>query len=113
MKLAKIIIYFKNRSPTKPLLNITPWESFYREKSDLSNLRIIGSLVYYHNIEIEINPNRRIKSDSKIRQIKLIKYGKGSSQYKVWNSTNDKIEEVTFIRINESDYIITLKKLEK
>jgi hypothetical protein len=53
MELAKIIIYFKNRSSIKSLLDTTSWKLFYKEKSDLSNLRIIESLIYYHNIETE------------------------------------------------------------
>jgi hypothetical protein len=113
MELVKIIIYFKNRSPTKLLLDTIPWESLYREKSDFSNFRIIGSLVYYYNIETETGSNRRIKSDLRGRQIRLIKYGKGSSQYRMWNSINNKVEEVTFIRIDESDSMIILEKLGK
>jgi hypothetical protein len=113
MKLVKIIVYLKNRSSIKLLLNITLWKSFYREKSDLSNLRIIGSLVYYHNIETETDLNRRIKSNFKIRQTRLIKYSKRSSQYRIWNSINDKIEKITFIRIDESDYMIILEELEE
>jgi hypothetical protein len=113
MELIKIAVYFKNRSSIKPLLNTTSWESLYKEKSDLSNLRIIGSLVYYYNIEIETGPNRRIKSDPRNCQTRLIRYGKGSNQYRVWNPINDKVEEITFTRINESDYIIILKKLKE
>jgi hypothetical protein len=79
MKLIKTTIYFKNRSPIKLLLDTTPWESLYKEKSNLSNFRIIGSLVYCYNIEIEIDSNRRIKSDPRTRQIRLIGYGKESS----------------------------------
>jgi hypothetical protein len=113
MELAKTTVYFKNRSPIKLLLNTIFWKSLHEKKSNLSNLRIIGSFVYYHNIEKEIDFNRRIKSDSRARQTKLIRYGKGSSQYRVWNSINDKIEEVTFIRIDESDYMVILEELEK
>jgi hypothetical protein len=83
MELIKITVYLKNRSPIKSLLNTNPWESLYEEKSDLSNFRIIESLVYYYNIEIETNPNRRIKSDPRDRQTKLIRYGKRSSQYRI------------------------------
>jgi hypothetical protein len=113
MELAKTAIYLKNRFPTKSLLNTTPWESFHREKSNLSNLRIIKSLFYYHNIETETDLNRRIKSDPRTRQTKLSEYNKECSQYRIWKPINDKIEEITFIRINESDYIIILKKLEE
>jgi hypothetical protein len=112
MELVKIIIYLKNRSLIKSLLNTIPWESFYREKSDLSNFRIIGLFVYCYNIETETGLNRRTKSDPRDRQTRLIGYGKGSSQYRVWNSTNNKVEKITFTRINESDYMVTLEKLE-
>jgi hypothetical protein len=113
MELAKTVIYLKNRSPTKPLLDTTPWESLYKEKSNLSNLRIIKSLVYYYNVETETGLNRRTKSDPKNRQTKLIKYNKKSNQYRIWNPINNKIEKITFTRINESNYIIILEKLEE
>jgi hypothetical protein len=113
MKLVKTAIYFKNRSPIKSLLDTIPWESLYKEKSDFSNFRIIKLFVYCYNIETETNSNRRIKSDLKTRQTRLIGYNKGFSQYRIWNPINDKIEEVTFIRINELDYMIILKELEK
>jgi hypothetical protein len=77
MELIKITVYFKNRSPINLLLNTTPWESFYEEKSDFSNLRIIRLFVYCYNIETEIGFNRRIKSIFRNRQIRLIRYGKG------------------------------------
>jgi hypothetical protein len=113
MELVKTAVYLKNRSPIKLLLDTIFWELLYKEKSDFSNFRIIGLFVYCYNVETETGFNRRTKSDPRTRQIKLIRYSKRSSQYKIWNSTNDKVEEVTFIRINELDYIIILKELEK
>jgi hypothetical protein len=113
MELVKTAVYLKNRFLTKLLLDITPWESFYGEKSDFFNFRIIGLFVYCHNVETETCLNRRIKSDLRTRQIRLIGYGKGSSQYRVWNPTNNKVEEITFIRINESDYMTILEELEE
>jgi hypothetical protein len=79
MELAKTAIYLKNRSPTKSLLDTTSWKSLHEKKSDLSNFRIIKSLIYYYNVETETDPNRRIKSDPRNRQTKLIGYDKGSS----------------------------------
>jgi hypothetical protein len=111
MELTKTVVYLKNRSSIKSLLDTISWESFHRKKSNFSNLRIIGLFVYYYNIEIEPGFNRRIKSDPRIRQTKLIGYGRGSSQYRVWNPTNNKVEEVIFTRINESDYVVILKEL--
>jgi hypothetical protein len=110
--LAKTAVYLKNRSPIKLLLDTISWESLYREKSNFSNLRI-GLLVYYYNIETEIGSNRRTKSDFRTRQTKLIRYGKKFSQYRIWNFINNKIEKITFIRINESHYMIILEELEK
>jgi hypothetical protein len=83
MKLIKTTIYFKNRSSIKLLLDTIPWESLYRKKPNFFNLRIIGLLVYYYNIEIETDPNRRTKSDLRDRQTKIIKYSKGFSQYRI------------------------------
>jgi hypothetical protein len=83
MKLVKIVVYLKNRSLTKLLLNTTPWESLYGKKSDLSNLRIIRLFIYCHNIEIEISFNRRTKSDPRARQTKLIGHGKKFNQYRI------------------------------
>jgi hypothetical protein len=113
MELIKTAVYLKNRSLIKSLLDTIPWESLYRKKSDLSNFRIIGLLVYYHNVETETGSNRRTRSDPRIRQTRLIKYNKGSNQYRIWNPTNNKIEEITFTRINESDYMIILEELEE
>jgi hypothetical protein len=50
-----------------------------KKKSNFSNLRIIGSRVYYYNIEIETDFNRQTKSDLKTRQTKLIGYSKKST----------------------------------
>jgi hypothetical protein len=113
IELVKIAIYLKNRSPTKPLLDTISWKSFYRKKSDFSNFRIIGLFVYYYNVETETGFNRRIKSDPKDRQTRLIGYNKRFSQYRIWNSINDKVEKITFTRINESDYMIILEELGK
>jgi hypothetical protein len=37
MELAKITVYFKNRSLIKLLLDTIPWKSFYEEKFDFFN----------------------------------------------------------------------------
>jgi hypothetical protein len=79
MELAKTAVYLKNRSPIKSLLDTTPWESLYKKKSDFFNLRIIKSFVYCYNAEIETGPNRRIKSDPRDCQTRLIGYNKGSN----------------------------------
>jgi hypothetical protein len=40
--------YLRNKSPNASLDGKTPYEALYNVKSDVSHLRIIGSLVYTH-----------------------------------------------------------------
>ena len=42
-------VYTKNRSPTAVLKGKTPYEAFWGEKPDISNLRVFGSQCYVHN----------------------------------------------------------------
>ncbi len=42
-------VYLKNRSLTKSLKRITPYESNTSDKHDLSNLRRFGCVAYHHN----------------------------------------------------------------
>ena len=42
-------IYTKNRSPTAVIKGKTPYEVFWGEKPDISNLRVFGSQCYVHN----------------------------------------------------------------
>jgi len=42
-------IYTKNRSPTATIKGKTPYEVFWGEKPDISNLRVFGSQCYVHN----------------------------------------------------------------
>jgi transposase InsO family protein len=42
-------VYTKNRSPTTSIKGRTPYEVFWGEKPDISNLRVFGSQCYVHN----------------------------------------------------------------
>jgi len=42
-------VYTKNCSPTAALKGKTPYEAFWGEKPDISNLRVFGSQCYVHN----------------------------------------------------------------
>ena len=42
-------VYVRNRSPTKVLNGITPYECLFEKKPDVSNLRVFGCVTYvYH-----------------------------------------------------------------
>jgi hypothetical protein len=70
-------VYLRNRLLIRTLDQLTPYEYFYKEKPDVSYLRIIGLVVYYHEVESEIGPNRKIKLELRVRKCRFIRYGKG------------------------------------
>jgi len=73
-ELAKTAVYLINRSPTRCLKGKTPYEAWYGYKSDLLHLKIIGSAIYYLNIEKDIK-----KLDPVARKYRLIGYGLGNN----------------------------------
>jgi hypothetical protein len=101
-ELAHTAVYLRNRSPTRALKDKTPYEAYWGEKPNIEHLRAIGSIVYARNVEIQLEDPRK-KLDPKARKVRLIGYRKGSDQYKVWNPITNKVEEVTFVRIDEND----------
>ena len=62
--------YLRNRSPTKALEGITPFEAWSGTKPDVSSLRIFGCSTYAHVPKAE-----RRKLDSKTRKCVLLGYG--------------------------------------
>ena len=107
VELVKTIVYLRNRLPTRTLDQLTPYECLYKKKPDVSHLRIIGSAVYYHEVESESGLNRKMKLELRARKCRLIGYGKGTTQFRVWNPANKQVKEITFTRINETDTIIS------
>jgi hypothetical protein len=78
VKLVKTIVYLRNKLLTRTLDQLTPYECLYKKKPDVSHLRIIGSAVYCHEVESEIELNRRMKLEPRARKCRFIKYGKGT-----------------------------------
>ena len=107
-ELAKTAVYLINRSPTRSLEGKTPYEAWYGSKPDLSHLKIIGSAVYCVNVEDE----KLKKLDPVARKCRLIGYGPGNNQYRVWNPDTAKVEDVTFVKIDESDCRMTDSEIE-
>ena len=61
-------VYLRNRSPSAELKDGTPYEHWFEEKPDISNLRVFGCIAYVH-----VARNKRSKLDMKSR--KVIFYG--------------------------------------
>ena len=79
MEIASTVVYLKNRSPTSALKKITPYEAWYKEKPDLSHLRIIGTTAYVH-----IPKELRKKLDFNAKIGMLVGYD-GRNQYRMWD----------------------------
>ena len=54
-------VYILNRSPTKAVQNMTPYEAWFKRKPQVNNLKVFGCVCYYH-IPAE---NRKEKFDEK------------------------------------------------
>jgi hypothetical protein len=106
-ELFKTVLYLKNRSLTKALKGSIPYEILYKRRPNFSHLRIIGSALYSHNVESETGLNRLRKLDPKARKIRLVGYGKGANQYRGWNPETNQVEEITFMRADETDTQVT------
>ena len=63
-------VYLRNRSPSKAVVSMTPFEARNGYKPDVSYLRVFGCAVYAH-----IEKDERSKLDSKAGKCILLRYG--------------------------------------
>ena len=73
-------VYLRNRSPTKALEGITPYEAWSGTKPDVSSLRIFGCSAYAHVPKAE-----RRKLDSKAGKCVLLGYGTNQKGYRLYD----------------------------
>jgi hypothetical protein len=78
VKLVKTVVYLRNKSPIRILNQLIFYECLYKRKPDISYLQIIGSVIYYYEIESESGPNRKKKLELRARKCRLIEYEKGT-----------------------------------
>ena len=62
-------IYLMNRCTTLGVHDVIPCETFYGKKSDLSHIKIFGSIAYVH-----IPDEKRLKLDTKSEKCILLGY---------------------------------------
>jgi hypothetical protein len=91
-------VYVRNRSPTKALNGITPYECLFEKKPDVSNLRVFGCVTYVH-----IPDNQRKKLDAKSRKSIFMGYPEGVKGYKLYDPVSRK-----FLR--SRNHVIFLEK---
>ena len=69
-------VYFRNRSPTKAVTGMTPFEAWTGEKPSVDHLHTFGHTAYAH-----IAKDKRKKLDSKARKCVLLGYGNETKGY--------------------------------
>ena len=79
--MASMAAYLHNRSPSRPLKEITPFEKVYGYKPDLSHLRVPGCRAYSHVPK----ETRRGKLIDRAKLAILVRYDESSSIYKLYD----------------------------
>jgi len=73
-------VYLRNRSPTKALKDITPYEAWTGEKPNVEHLRTFGCTAYAH-----VPKDERKKLDSKAKRCILLGYGTETKGYRLYD----------------------------
>ena len=71
--------YVRNRSPTRVLNKLTPYEAFYGKKPDVSALWIFGSKCH-----VRIPPEKRTKLDAHSLEGLFCGISRTSKAYRIW-----------------------------
>jgi hypothetical protein len=72
--------YLRNRSPTKAVEDMTPFEAWNGVKPNVDHLRVFGSICYAH-----IHKSDRKKLDPKARKTILLGYGESVKGYRLYD----------------------------
>ena len=78
-------VYLLNISPTKAVMNQTPFEAWYSMKPSISHLRIFGYIAYAW-----VNSQNYHKLDEKFKKYILTGYSLQSKAYRLYNLISDK-----------------------
>ena len=79
-------VYLRNRSPTKAVEAMTPYEAWSGAKPDVSFLRVFGCSAYAHVPKVE-----RRKLDSKARKCVMLGYGTSQKGYRLYDIEQMKV----------------------
>ena len=79
-------VYLRNRSPTKAVERMTPFEAWNGERPKVDHLRIFGCTSYAH-----VAKDERQKFDSKATKCVLLGYGSETKGYRLYDLKRSKI----------------------
>jgi hypothetical protein len=91
-------VYIYNRTPHSAIEFKTPYEMKFKNKPDISNIRIFGSIAYYKN------KTKTNKLEPKANKGILIGYG--SNQYRIWDLENKKPVWSRDVKILEGQFLL-------
>ena len=81
-----IAAYLRNRSPTKAVKGMTPYEAWTGEKPKVDHLRTFGCQAFVH-----VPKDERKKLDSKSRKCVLMGYGTTTKGYRLYDPLKKKV----------------------
>ena len=90
-------VYLKNRSPTKAVQGMTPFEAWHGKKPSVDHLRVFGCDAYAH-----IPKDERGKFDKKARKCVLLGYGAETKGYRLYDVKDRKIIYSRDVQFNEN-----------
>ena len=79
-------VYLCNRSPTRAVLGITPFESLTGKKPVVGHFKIFGCSCYTH-----VNKDDREKFDAKARRCIILGYGTETKAHRLYDLEKKKI----------------------
>lgn len=90
-------VYLRNRSPTKAVKGMTPFEAWTGEKPNVEHLRVFGCAAYAH-----VAKDERKKLDRKSRKCVLLGYGTETKGYRLYDLERAKVFYSRDVVFNES-----------
>ena len=88
-------VYLRNRSPTKSLEGVTPYECLFHQKPDVSHLKVFGCLAFLHI------PDKLCKKfDEKCQRVVFVGYPEGTKANKLYDPSSQKFisgRDVVFV----------------
>ena len=89
-------VYLRNRSPTKALKDMTPFEAWTKEKPKIEHLRVFGCDAYAH-----IPKDERAKFESKSRKSIFVGYGESVKGYRLYDPNRARVFYSRNVLFNE------------
>ena len=90
--------HLRNRSVTTAT-NTTPYERWYDQKPDLTNLRVFGCMAYAH-----VPDTLRDKLAKKAEKVRFVGYSRNPKGYRLLNESTGKVTVRRDVVFNENDF---------